>query len=151
MYATHVLEEAKNETPRLEDFHVLQEFMDLFPHEILGLPSKRDIDFIIDLVPGATLMSKTPYRMSTPNNLELKMQLQELLEKKYIRLSVSPWGATVLFVKNKYGTLRLCINYTQLNKITMKNKYPLPQIDDLFYQMRGAKVFSKIELRYAYH
>ena len=96
-------------------------------------------------------MSKTPYIMSTPEMLELKMQLQELLEKKYIRPSVSPWGAPVLFVKKKYGTLRLCIDYRQLNKVIVKNKYPLPRIDDLFYQMRGEKVFSKIDFRSGYH
>ena len=96
-------------------------------------------------------MCKTPYRMSTPEMLELKMQLQEFLEKKYIRPSVSPWGAPVLFVKKKYGTLRLCIDYRQMNKATVKNKYPFPRIDDLFDQMRGAKVFSKIDLRSGYH
>ena len=96
-------------------------------------------------------MSKTPYRMSTPEMLELKMQLQELLEKGYIRPSVSPWGAPVLFVNKKDGTLRLCIDYRQLNKVTVKNKYPLPRIDDLFDQMRGSKVFSKIDLRSGYH
>ena len=83
--------------------------------------------------------------------LELKMQLQELLEKKYIRPSVSPWGAPVLFVKKKDVTLRLCIDYRQLNKVTVKNKYPFPRIYDLFDQMRGAKVFSKIDLRSSYH
>ena len=83
--------------------------------------------------------------------IELKMQLQELLEKKYIRLSVSPWGAPVLFVKKKDGTLRLCIDYRQLNKVTVKNKYALPRIDDVFDQMRGEKVFSKIDLRSGYH
>ena len=83
--------------------------------------------------------------------LELKMQLQELLEKKYIRSSVSPWGAPVLFVKKKDGTLRLCIDYRQLNTVTAKNKYPLPRIDDIFDQMRGDKVFSKIDLRFGYH
>ena len=83
--------------------------------------------------------------------LELKMQLQYLLEKKYIRMSVSPWGAPVLFVKKKHGTLRLCIDYRQLNKATMKNKYHFPRIDDLFNQMRGAKVFSKIDSRSGYH
>ena len=82
-----------------------------FPDEILGLPPKRDIDFMIQLVPGAAPVSKTPYKMSTSELLELKMQLQELLEKKYISLSVSPWGAPIIFVKKKYGTLRLCIDY----------------------------------------
>ena len=96
-------------------------------------------------------MSKTPYRMSTPEMLELNMQLQELLEKKYIRPSVSPWGASVLFIKKKDGTLRLCIDYRQLNKVTVKNRYPLPRIDDLFDQVRGAKLFSKIDLRSGYH
>ena len=151
MYAAHILETSRDETPRLEDYQVLQEFRDVFPDEILGLPLKRDIDFTIELVPGAALVSKAPYRMSTLEMLELKMQLQELLEKKYIRPSVSPWGAPVLFVKKKDGTLRFCIDYRQLNKVTMKNKYPFPRIDDLFDQMRGAKVFSKIDLRSSYH
>ena len=118
----------------------------MFPDEIPGLPPKRNIDFTIELVPGVAPESKTPYRMSTLEMLELKMKPQDLLEKKYIRPSVSPWGALVLFVKKKNGTLRLCIDYRQLNKVTMKNKYPLPRIDDLFDQMRGTKVFSKIDL-----
>ena len=150
MYATQILEETGDETLRLEDYQVLQEFKDVFPDEIPGLPPKWNIDFTIELVPGATAVSKTPCRMSTPEMIELKMQQQELLEKNYIRSSVSPWGATVLFVKNKDGTLRLCTDYRQLNKVTVKNKYPLPRIDDLFDQMRGAKVFSKIDLRSSY-
>ena len=105
----------------------------MFPDEIPGLPRKTDIDFTIELVPGATPVSKTPYRMSTPEMLELKMQLQELLEKKYISPSVSPWGAPIMFVKKKDGTLRLCIDYRQLNKVTVKNKYPLPRIDEQRY------------------
>ena len=96
----------------------------MFPDETLGLPPKRDIDFTIELVLGAALVSKEPYRMSTLEMLELKMQLQELLEKKYIRPSVSPWRAPVLFVKKKYGTLRLCIDYKQLNKVTVKKQIP---------------------------
>ena len=109
-HATCVLEATENETPRLEEFHVLQEFNDVFPDEIPRLPPKRDIDFTIKIVSRETLVSKTPYRMSTPEVLELKMKLQELLENKYIRPSVSPWGAPVLFVKKKDGTLRLCID-----------------------------------------
>ena len=151
MYAGHILEPIGDENPRLEDYQVLQEFKDVFLDEILGLPPKRDIDFTIELVPGVVPVSKTPYRMSTLEMLELNMQLQELLERKYIRPSVSPWGASVLFVKKKDGTFRLCIDYRQLNKVIVKNKYPLPSIDDLFDQMRGAKVFSKIELRFGYH
>ena len=106
LYADHILNATKNETPRLEEFHVLQEFKDFFPDEIPRIPPKRDIEFTIELVPGAAAVSKAPYRMSTPEMLELKMQLQELLDKKYIRPSVSPWGALVLFVKKKDGTLR---------------------------------------------
>ena len=151
MYAAQILEAIDDENPRLEDYQVLQEFRDVFPDEIPGLHPKWDIDFTIELVPGVAPVSKAPYRMSTPKMLELKMQLQELLEKKYIRPSVSPWGAPVLFVKKKDGTLRLCIDYRQLNKVTVKNKYPLPRIDDLFDQMRGAKVFSKIDLRCCCH
>ena len=108
MYAAHVLEATENETPKLKDYHVLQEFMDVFPDEILGFPPKINIDFTIDHVPGETPMPKTRYRMSTPESLELKMQLQELLEKKYTRPSVSPWGALVWFQKEKYGTRKLC-------------------------------------------
>ena len=139
MYATHVLEVVVNETIRLEEYLVLQEFRDVFPDEIPGLPRKRDIDFTIEIVLGVALVSKTPYQMSTPKMLELKMQLQDLLEKKYIRPSVSPWGAPVLFVKKKDGTLRLCIDYRHLNKVTVKNKYPLPQIDDLFLSNERSK------------
>ena len=115
----------------LEYFSVLQEFEDVF-QEIPGLPPRREIDFSIDLVPRPTPVSKEPYKMNTPELKELQMQLEELLKKGYIRPSVSPWGAPVLFVKKKDGTLRLCIDFRQLNKYTIKNKYPLPQIDDLF-------------------
>ena len=135
----------------MEDFHALQEFKDIFPNEIPGLPPKRDIDFTIELMPGAAPMSKMPYKMSTLEILELKMQLQELLENEYIRSNMSPWGVPVLFVKKKYGTLILFIDYRQLNKATMEKKYHFPRIDDLFDQMRGSKVFSKIDLRSSYH
>jgi len=137
--------------PKLEDYPVLQEFKDVFLEEVPGLPSNKDTDFTANLVTRETLVSKAPYRMSTPKLVELTMQLQELMDKNYIRPSVSPWGAPVLFVKKKDGMLRLCIDYTQLNKVTIKNNYPLPRIDDLFDQMKGAKVFSKIDLRSRYH
>ena len=130
---------------------MLQEFSDVFPDEIPGLPPKRDIDFTIELVLGAAPVSKTPYRMSTPEMLEMKMQLQELWEKKHIKPSVSPWGSPILFVKYKHGSLRLCIDYRKLNKVTVKNKYHFPKIDDLFDKMRGAKVFSNTDLNYGYH
>jgi hypothetical protein len=102
-------------------------------------------------MPGATPISKTPYHMSTPELKELQMHLEELLKKGYICPSVSPWGAPVLFVKKKYGTLILCIDFRQLNKVTIKNKYPLPRIDDLFDQLKDARIFSNIDLRSGYH
>jgi len=102
-------------------------------------------------MPGTAPISIAPYRMAPTELKELKIQLQELLDKGFIRPSVSPWGAPVLFVKKKDGTLRLYIDYRQLNKVTVKNKYPLPRIDDLFDQLKGAGVFSKIDLRSGYH
>ena len=123
----------------------------MFPEEIPGLPQKRELDFTIELVPGVVPNSNAPYRMNILELNELKSQLKELIDKKYIQPSVSPWGAPVIFVKKKDGTLRLCIDYRQLNKMTIKNRYPLPRIDDLFDQLRGATVFSKIDLPSEYH
>lgn len=125
---------------------MIHNFTDVFPQEIPGLPLKRDINFTIELVTRAAPMSRDPYRMSIPELTELKMQLQELLDKNYICPSVSSWGAPVLFVKRKDGNLHMCMDYRQLNKLTIKNKYPLPRIDKLFDQVKGATVFSKIDL-----
>jgi hypothetical protein len=122
----------------------------LFLEEVPGLPLRRDIDFSIELVPGAMPMSRTPYRMSTIELVELKLKLKEMWDKGYIRPSVSRWGAPALFLKKKDGTLGLCIDYTQLNKMTIKNKYPLPRINGVFDQLRGAAILSKIELRSGY-
>ena len=133
------------------DILTVSDFPDVFPEELPGLPPHREIEFSIDVVLDATPASITPYRMAPLELKELKLQLQELLEKGFIRPSVSPWGAPVLFVKKKYGTLRLCIDYRQLNKLTIKNKYLLPRIDDLFDQLKGASIFSKIDLRSGYH
>jgi len=102
-------------------------------------------------VRGVAPASKAPYRMSTPELVELRLPLNEMLDKGYIRPSLSPWGASILFVKNKHGTLRLCNDYRQLTKVTIKNRYPLPRIDVLFDQLKGALVFSKINLRSRYH
>ncbi|KAA0041712.1 reverse transcriptase [Cucumis melo var. makuwa] len=133
-----------------EDVPVVKEFLDVFPDDLSGLPPDREIEFTIELLPGTAPISQAPYRMAPSELKELKMQLQELVDKGYIRPSVSPWGAPVLFVKKKDGTLRLCIDYRQLNKVTIRNKYPLPRIDDLFDQLKGAALFSKIDLRSGY-
>ncbi|KAL0556380.1 hypothetical protein IC582_004893 [Cucumis melo] len=122
-----------------------------FPEELPGLPPHREVEFAIELEPGTVPISRAPYRMAPAELKELKVQLQELLDKGFIRPSVSPWGAPVLFVKKKDGSMRLCIDYRELNKVTVKNRYPLPRIDDLFDQLQGATVFSKIDLRSGYH
>jgi hypothetical protein len=139
------------EEKKIEEIPVVQEFSDVFPEDLQELPPDREIEFCIELTPGAAPVSKAPYRMAPAELKELKEQLQELLDKGFIRPSVSPWGAPVLFVKKKDGTMRMCIDYRELNKITVKNKYPLPRIDDLFDQLQGAQIFSKIDLRSGYH
>ena len=138
--------DTKKAKPSLSDIPTVSDYPDEFSEQFPGLPPQREIEFEIDVVPGATPASITPYRMAPVELKDLKLKLQELLEKGFIRLSVSPWGASVLFVKKKDGTLRLCVDYRQLNKMTVKNKYPLPRIDDLFDQLKGASVFSKIDL-----
>jgi hypothetical protein len=141
--------EPKDKVPSVEDYEMLKEFEDVFK-EIPGFLLKRDIDLSINLMPRAAPVSKTPYRMSTPELKELYMKLEEILKKGYIRPSVSTWGAPILFMKKKDGTLRLCIDFRQLNKVTVKNKYPLSRIDDLFDQLRGAQIFSNIDLTSRY-
>ena len=103
----------------------------MFPKEILEFPPNREVDFCIELVLGASLVSKSPYKMSMLELVELKLKLKEMFGKGYIRPSVSPWGTPVLFVKKKDGTLKLCIDYKQLNKVTIMNRYPLSRIDNL--------------------
>jgi hypothetical protein len=131
LFASCVGEASSDAVSKLEDHELLKEFKDIF-QEVPGLTPKRDIDFSINLMPGAAPVLKDPYRMSTPELKELQLQLEELLKRGYICPRVSPWGAPVLFVKKKYGTLRLFIDFRQLNKVIVKNKYPLPRIDDLF-------------------
>jgi len=135
----------------LEDIRVVCEFPDVFPDELPGMPPDRDFEFIIDLLPGTAPISKRPYRMDVKDLAELKKQLEELLAKGFIRPSSSPWGAPAIFVDKKDGTRRMCIDYRALNDVTIKNKYPLPRIEDLFDQLRGAIVFSKIDLHSGYH
>ena len=149
-YLAYVIETEKA-WPSVSDIPTVSDFPDEFLKELPGLPPQKKIEFTIDIVPGATPASITPYRMAPLELKELKLQLQELLEKGIIHPSVSPWGALVLIVKKKDGTLRLCIDYTQLNKLRIKNKYSLPRIDDLFNQLKGASIFSKIDLRSGYH
>jgi hypothetical protein len=135
----------------LEDIRVVCEYPDVFPEELPGMPPDRDVEFVIDLLPGTAPISKRPYRMSSTQLLELKKQIKELLEKGFICPSSSPWGAPVIFVEKKDGTQRMCVDYRLLNEVTIKNKYPLPRIEDLFDQMRGAKVFSNIYLHSGCH
>ena len=131
-YLASVVDVSVEQKLKPKDVPVVQNFLDVFPEDLLGLPPEREIDFVIDLAPSTTPISKTPYWMASVELKELKTQLQELLDTGFIRPSFSPWGAPVLFVKKKDGTMRLCIDYRELNKVTVKNKYPLPCIDDLF-------------------
>jgi hypothetical protein len=136
---------------KLEDIPIVCEYPDVFLENLLGMPPNRDIEFIIELQPGTAPISKRPYRMP-PNKLaELKIQLQDLLDKGFICLSASPWEYPALFVKKKDNSLRLCVEYRPLNAVTINNKYPLSRIDILFDQLAGPKVFSKIDLRSGYH
>ena len=130
---------------------VVNEYHDVFPNELPGLPPMREIEFGIDLEVETKPISKQAYRMAAVEIDELKNQVDELERKGFIKKSISPWGVPVLFVKKKDGGLRLCIDYRELNQVTVKNRYPLPRIDDLFDQLRGAAVFSKIDLRSGYH
>jgi hypothetical protein len=129
---------------------VVNEFPNVFPEDLPGMPLDRDIEFVIELKPGTALIYKTPSRMTTPELVELNEHIKELVEKEFIRTSSSPWGSSVIFVLRKDGTQRLCVDYHALIEVTIKNKYPLPRINDLFDQLRGACVFAKIDLRSGY-
>ncbi|GJY34186.1 hypothetical protein Tco_0418655 [Tanacetum coccineum] len=141
----------KADEKKLDDIRVVRDFHEVFPDDLSGLPPVREIEFRIDLIPGASPVVKSPYRLAPSEMLELSNQLKELQEKGFIRPSHSPWGAPVLFVKKKDGAMRMCIDYRELNKLTIKNRYPLPRINDLFDQLQGACCFSKIDLRSGYH
>ena len=152
-YICHLVRvhDTEAEVPTFQSIPVVNEFPDVFPDELPGLPPESEIDFAIDVVPNTEPISIPPFRMALAELKELKAQLKDLLEKGFIRPSSSPWGAPVLFVRKKDGSLRMCIDYRQLNKVTVKNRYPLPRIDDLFDQLQGAMWFSKIDLRSGYH
>jgi hypothetical protein len=128
----------------LEDIRVVHDFPDVFLEELLGMPPDHDIEFLIELLPETPSISKRPYMMPVNESVELKKQIAELQAKGFIRPNSSPWGAPVLFVEKKDGTQRMCVDYRSLNEVTIKNKYPLPRIEDLFDQMKGASVFSKL-------
>jgi hypothetical protein len=131
IFVVQMEETPKDKVSNIEDYEILKAFDDVFK-EIPGLPPKRDIDFSINLMHGSALVSNTPYRMSTQKLKGLKIQLEEIMNKGYICPSVSPWGSSVLFVNKKDGTLRIFIDFNQINKVTVKKKYHLPRIDDLF-------------------
>jgi hypothetical protein len=137
--------------PYLQDIPVVCEFPDVFPEDLPRLPLERDVEFVIELKPGTTPVSRRSYQMPPSELAELKTQLQDLLEKGFIRPSSSPWGCPAIFVKKKDQTLRMCVDYRPLNEVTIKNKYPLPRIDILFDQLTGAQEFFKIDLRLGYH
>ena len=129
----------------------MDEFLDVFPKDLPGLPLKREIEFCIELLLDTKPISISPYHMTPVEMLELKKQLQELADKGFIRNSVSPWDAPVLFAKKHNGFLCLCIDYRQLNNVTVNNKYPLPRIDELFDQLGGLRYFSKVDMKSGYH
>nr|KAJ0192365.1 hypothetical protein LSAT_V11C800454700 [Lactuca sativa] len=149
-YWAYVLD-SKKDKPGITHIPVVREFQDVFPDDLTSLPPDRQVEFRIDLTPGVAPIARAPYRLAPTEMKELMTQLQDLLDKGFIRPSTSPWGAPVLFVKKKDGTMRMCIDYRELNKVTIKNRYPLPRIDDLFDQLQGASYFSKIDLRSGYH
>ncbi|GJR22710.1 putative reverse transcriptase domain-containing protein [Tanacetum coccineum] len=151
VFMIQVTEKKKSDEKRLEDILVVREFPKVFPEDLPGLLPIRQVEFQINLIPGATPVACAPYRLARLEMQELSNQLQELSDRGFIRPSTSPWGAPVLFVKKKDGSFRMCIDYRELNKLTIKNRYPLPRIDDLFDQLQGSSVYSKIDLRSGYH
>nr|GFB03814.1 putative reverse transcriptase domain-containing protein [Tanacetum cinerariifolium] len=144
-------EDDKPEGKQVKDVPIVQDFPEVFPEDLPGLPPAQPVEFQIDLILGSTPVARAPYRLAPYEMKELSEQLQELFDKGFIRPSSSPWGAPVLFVKKKDGSFRMCIDYGELNKLTVKNRYLLPRIDDLFDQLQGSSIYSKIDLRSGYH
>nr|GFA40741.1 putative reverse transcriptase domain-containing protein [Tanacetum cinerariifolium] len=144
-------EDDKSGGKQVKDIPIIQDFPEVFPENLPGLPPTRPVEFQIDLIPGVAPAARAPYRLAPSEMKELSEQLHELSDKGFIIPSSSPWGAAVLFVKKKDGSFRMCIDYRKLNKLTVKNRYPLPRIDDLFDQLQGSSIYSKIDLRSGYH
>nr|GFC14548.1 putative reverse transcriptase domain-containing protein [Tanacetum cinerariifolium] len=142
---------AKDKEKKQEEIMVVRDFSEVFLNDLSGLPPIREIEFWIELIPGAMPVVKSPYRLAPFELEELSGQLKELHDKDFIQPSSSPWGALVLFVKKKDRSFRMCIDYRKLNKLTTKNRYPLPRIDDVFDKLQGSQYFSKINLRSGYH
>ncbi|GJT30275.1 hypothetical protein Tco_0910550 [Tanacetum coccineum] len=146
----HILLQRRLKTSRrrndLRTYQSFEIFPEVFPKDLMGLSPTQQVEFQIDLMPGAAPVARAPYRLAPFEMKELSKQLQELSDKGFIRPSSSPWGASVLFVKKKDGSFRMCIDYRELNKLTVKNRYPLPMIDDLFDQLQESSVYSKIDL-----
>ncbi|GKE23220.1 putative reverse transcriptase domain-containing protein [Tanacetum coccineum] len=141
-------EETEASEKQIEDVPVVRDFPEVFPEDLPGLPPTRQVEFHIELIPGAAPVARAPYRLAPAEMKELAEQLKELSDKGFIRPNSSPWGAPILFVKKKDGSFRMCIDYRELNKLTVKNRYPLPRIDDLFDQLQGSNIYSKIDYRY---
>ncbi|GJT31343.1 putative reverse transcriptase domain-containing protein [Tanacetum coccineum] len=142
--------EDKSKEKQLEEVPIVQDFPEVFPEDLPGIPPTRQVEFQIDLIPGAMPVARAPYQLAPSEIDGVVDQLKELSDKGFIRPSSSPWGAPVLFVKKKDGSFRMCIDYRELNKLTVKNRYPLPRIDDLFDQLQGSSIYSKIDLRNRY-
>ncbi|GJX19189.1 putative reverse transcriptase domain-containing protein, partial [Tanacetum coccineum] len=141
----------KSKEKQLEEVPIVQDLPEVFPEDLLGIPPTRQVEFQIDLIPSVALVAWVPYRLAPSKMKKLSNQLKELSDKGFIRPSSSPWGALILFVMKKDGSFRMCIDYRELNKLTVKNRYPLPRIDDLFDQLQGSSIYSKIDLRSGYH
>ena len=141
----------KGEINPISQVPVVCEYEDVFPQELPGMPPHREVEYVIELEPGTKPMCKRPYKLGLEESKELKRQLDEQERLRLIRPSSSPWGCGVLFVKKKDGTDRLCVDYRPLNKKTIRNKYPVPNITELFEQLKGAKTFSKLDLKMGYH
>ncbi|GJR84658.1 putative reverse transcriptase domain-containing protein [Tanacetum coccineum] len=153
VFLIQMIKEEKTEIleRRIEDVPVVRDFPKVFPEDLPGLPPTRQVEFHIELIPEAAPVARALYRLAPAEMKELAEQLKELSDKGFIRPSSSPWGAPILFVKKKDGSFRMCIYYRELNKLTVKNRYPLPRIDDLFDQLQGSNIYSKIDLRSGYH